>query len=689
MQGAVAFAGLSLLIAATAPTRAASHAASAVTPVTKVVGLLQRLSEKLSNDAKAEKDLYETFVCWCDTVKNSKMASNSAAESRIEMLTAYIADIEAGKIEFTTEKADLEIQEKNIMESLEKAKALRESEKKDFEAAEAEMEMAIKALEKAIAVLKEGTSLAQVSNSKLLDLRWNLRRVVELGKRSLSTSDQDLLQRMLDSDVPRADWKKLNRKATFKMKYNARSTRILEVLEKMLKSFEENLVEARAKETEAEAVYSKLTAANEKMLEKTQQALLDMVKEGAARGMSLQDAKDEVSDLEAQVEADKKFIEQTDQTCQEKEKEFTARRTLRQEELAAIGKAISVLNSDDAKDTFKASYGSLLLQLPGDSAIRRRTASVMVAAAAAAHDPRLLALAAVSVTGWKEKVIEQIDKLLATLKKEAEEDLHKKEECEGTLNDLARDATLKSREIDETTDTITKKRKEAAELLLQIEEQEGVLAGANKTLVALRRQREDEHLEFQKSVKDDSEAIELLESAVLIIKEFYEKQQLIQVRARMEPVAAGQAPPPPPATWEDPNYAVASNEGTGIQALLEMLVEDVKKDIAAAEAAEQEAVAAFEEESGKLEQAMKDAEKTIADLKGEKSSVDEEANEAVEIRLTQKKALDSVMKEITVLRPGCNFVAVNFNKRTAARNAEIDGLVKAKGILTGSDFGSE
>merc|ERR1719335_116224 len=157
----------------------------------------------------------------------------------------------------------------------------------------------------------------------------------------------------------------------------------------------------------------------------------------------------------------------------------------------------------------------------------------------------------------------------------------------------------------------------------------------------------------------------------------------------MEPVAAGQAPPPPPATWEDPNYAVASNEGTGIQALLEMLVEDVKKDIAAAEAAEQEAVAAFEEESGKLEQAMKDAEKTIADLEGEKSSVDEEANEAVEIRLTQKKALDSVMKEITVLRPGCNFVAVNFNKRTAARNAEIDGLVKAKGILTGSDFGSE
>jgi restriction endonuclease len=54
------------------------------------------------------------------------------------------------------------------------------------------------------------------------------------------------------------DWKKLNRKATFKMAYKARSFKIQDVLKKMLQTFTINLNEAKSNEASAQAEYEKL-----------------------------------------------------------------------------------------------------------------------------------------------------------------------------------------------------------------------------------------------------------------------------------------------------------------------------------------------------------------------------------------------------------------------------------------------
>jgi len=52
--------------------------------------------------------------------------------------------------------------------------------------------------------------------------------------------------------VPTWDWKKLNRKATFKMKYKARSFKIHDTLKKLQQTFTVNLREAREKEDKAQ-----------------------------------------------------------------------------------------------------------------------------------------------------------------------------------------------------------------------------------------------------------------------------------------------------------------------------------------------------------------------------------------------------------------------------------------------------
>merc|ERR1719492_457322 len=113
------------------------------TPITRVVKLLQGMSVKTEMEGRIEEDLYEKFVCWAKTIIGTKTATNSAARSRIEELEAYIADIEAGRIEFTSERKDLTKELKELNQDIESATALRKEEKEQFEAAKDEMNKAI------------------------------------------------------------------------------------------------------------------------------------------------------------------------------------------------------------------------------------------------------------------------------------------------------------------------------------------------------------------------------------------------------------------------------------------------------------------------------------------------------------------------------------------------------------------
>merc|ERR1719359_1172900 len=113
-------------------------------------------SKVVRQDGKVEEDLYNTYVCWAKTVIKTKAATNEAAKARIEELEAYIDDIKSGRIEFTSERADLEAAIKGLNEEIETAEDMRDKEKADFEAGKAEMEKAIAALEEAVEVLKDG-----------------------------------------------------------------------------------------------------------------------------------------------------------------------------------------------------------------------------------------------------------------------------------------------------------------------------------------------------------------------------------------------------------------------------------------------------------------------------------------------------------------------------------------------------
>merc|ERR1712146_89565 len=100
-----------------------------------------------------------------------------------------------------------------------------------------------------------------------------LQHAIELGQRYLSKGDALFLQRLLSGEVPQADWKKLNRKAEFKMKYKARSTKIQATLKKLLADFKSSKEEADKKEEAAQAQYETLKESKEGQLKTSQESL--------------------------------------------------------------------------------------------------------------------------------------------------------------------------------------------------------------------------------------------------------------------------------------------------------------------------------------------------------------------------------------------------------------------------------
>merc|ERR1719473_1587715 len=279
--------------------------AEALNPITRVVQLMEGLTKKIGEDGKAQEDLFEKYVCWYKTVVSSKKASNAEAKDRIEALSAYIDDVKSGRVEFTSERKDLEAEIEKLNTEIETATDMRKKENEDFLAAKDEMEKAIAALEKAVDVL--GSATADHKEGVLTSVGFDLRRAVQLGQNFLSDQDARFLEQVLDGDVaPDVDWKKLNRKATFKMKYKARSLKIQEILADMLQTFEDNLADATKKEKDTKASFDTLMGSKNSQLSAAQDALSGGEGEGAARALNAQESQDEVDALTTQVSNDEK-----------------------------------------------------------------------------------------------------------------------------------------------------------------------------------------------------------------------------------------------------------------------------------------------------------------------------------------------------------------------------------------------
>merc|ERR1719506_2139732 len=685
--------GLLLLVLLAAPAAAEQ---SSLNPITRVVELLEGMVKKITSDGKAEEDLFEKYVCWYKTVVSSKKASNSAAADRIEELSAYIDDVKSGRVEFTSERGDLEADIAKLQEDIESSAAMRKKENEDFLAAKDEMEKAIAALEKAVEVL--GTTTADMKTGVLAEMGFDLRHAVNLAKQSQSMSEQDVkfLERVLDGeDVGAPDWKKLNRKAVFKMKYKARSLKIQEILADMLQTFQDNLKDAIKKENDSKATFDKLTEQKNSQLSAAQDALTAGDAEGGARSLSIQESQEEVDSLTAQVKADEEYISQAEESYATMKDEWKERKRLRTEEVASIEKSIAILTSDEARDIMSSSFKSqtaMLLQETGTEQMARvRQAAAKVGQLAVKHQDSRLAALQVSMMfsqkGHFDEVVDGIEKIMHDLHKENDMDLKVKEDCENDRDKNTKMAKNAAYDIDTETALIVRKEAEIEAKNAEIQR----LTAEKKELNLQRDEatvnRRNEKLDYEAAKADDEAAHTLIGKAKDVLAKFYQDNglALAQQASRQPVVTAGAAPPPPPTTWSEP-YGGAKGENNGVQSIMQMVMDDVQKDIKTATDAENQAIADFDAFMANTKAQIEKIDSDVTGLEGEIGDAELAIKEARATRGDKKKVMDDTLMYLRSIAEGCDFMAANFELRKSNREAEADGLLEAEAALTGGTF---
>merc|ERR1719484_479722 len=139
----------------------AAVSATRVSPVAKVIELLDELTGKVKGDLAAEETMMEEYSKWCDSESNEKEDAITSHKRTIGDLDSEIADASARISELGTEVEELAGKISGAETDLADATKVRDEEKATFEGSEKEMVDTIDGLERALVVLKHGQTFLQ------------------------------------------------------------------------------------------------------------------------------------------------------------------------------------------------------------------------------------------------------------------------------------------------------------------------------------------------------------------------------------------------------------------------------------------------------------------------------------------------------------------------------------------------
>merc|ERR1719506_3183644 len=161
------------------------------------------------------------------------------------------------------------------------------------------------------------------------------------------------------------------------------------------------------------------------------------------------------------------------------------------------------------------------------------------------------------------------------------------------------------------TDEIAALTSQIGELNKELDATNAELKAARAEAAEAKKIREAENGEWKTSDADDKQASETVGAAMEVLTKLYKDNNMNVLLQKQ-----GEAPPPPPATWEG-DYKGKTGESAGIIGILKLCQEDIDKDRASAKADEDEAQSAYDKARTAFEEQEKALLKSIGELEGQ------------------------------------------------------------------------
>merc|ERR1719272_481265 len=303
------------------------------------------------------------MVCWCNTNDKEKTKSIKEAEDRIAALTTSIEEGTASSARLNTEIANLQKEVAANQHALDQAQAMRTKELAEFVAEEKDVLQSISALKSAITVLSKhngGAALLQMSTNQLFKVATIVQREIEKNAPRL----QGVLTKSQKKKV-----------AAFAQdqKASAPSGEIFGIMKAMLESFESNLSGSQKDEQQSVTDFTDLKASKEEEIAAGNAQSETKTQELATTDEKLALDKQDLEDTSNGLTADEKFLMNVKETCSMTDSEYEMRVKERQIEIEGVGKALAILNSDDAHDLFSKTFKLAFVQRESSTTSNRRT----------------------------------------------------------------------------------------------------------------------------------------------------------------------------------------------------------------------------------------------------------------------------------------------------------------------------
>merc|ERR1719428_1649433 len=702
-----------------------------VNPIRKITGLLENMQKEIEEQGAKEQVLYDNFMCFCDNgaadllkTANDAEAANKAAAAQLEADTAEKAQLES---DIKTHTADLASAQKD----LEEATNIRDKSKAEFDATVATKSSSEGALGKAIPAIEKGMGGAALMEFVGDAAFKQIKRAIRSSQR-VTGGNRESISSFLQGEASAPG-----------------SGEILGMLKSMKDELSRDIASLEKDEASAVAGFTDMKASKEKEVEFADESIESKKERVGTLAVEIVKNKDVVEDSAAEAAAAKKFAATLNEQCAAKKKEWAETCKMRDEEVAGIGEAISILTDDDALDVFKKTLpAAALVQAPASvpsgyrghrnmftgemtflqarskPAQRLQKAQALISQSASSNTVSGMGLMFFTLRSKMRlaeksegavdfsEIFKMIDEMIAILTKDNKDDATQKDFCIAELTKKEKAATddkLSSlaSSIEEMTDTID----QLAEKIKAL--QEGV-ADLDKDVAEATEMRKKEHEEFTTNLQLTEVATALIGKAKNRLQKFYNptlykappktemtmeekiiasgSSALVQQEAAFDSefvqISLRRAHVTKVAPPEAPaaEFGGKNQKSGGVLALMDMILGELKSSALEAKMEEKYAQKEYVELMTDSKESRAQDLKSLTETESSKADVEGSLTEAKENQMLTLEQSQNVISTLAKLHGACDFIIKNFELRLNARTAEIEGLKTAKAVLAGASF---
>jgi hypothetical protein len=626
---------------------------SGVTPVQKVISLMNDMYAKAVDEKKAEEVAFTTFKQWCDNTASNKQAAIKKGEQLMEQLDADIAAADSDVVTLTDEIAELVSKVDAEEAAGKKAGEEREEGKKDYFKLHADLTESVESVQKAEKVLK-----SQMAASPAM-----------LQMNKLPAKAVALLQ-----EAPQVE------------AYEDNMGGMLKVFEDLEKEFKDQRNQAERDEMEEKHKHGMFMQSMQDTIEKLNKQKGRKEQRKAQRQEDSATAAGELKDTTAARDADRKYLEDTVAGCSQKSADFESRQSLRAEELEAIKKATEIIAgqavSGGADKHLPAMVQSSLSLLRSVSAAevqsKDRVAKFLSQKASELDSRTLFVLSQQAAADPFVKVRKMIRDMIGKLTSEAADESEHKGWCDSEVgaNKIQRDA--KTEDVNSLTAKKEQLTADIAKLGQELADLATELAELDKAVASASDMRAKENTKNTATIADAKAAQEAVKSALTVLKDFYAKAA--------EATALVQGPMDDAPSTFDTGFQGQQAESGGVIGMLEVIASDfarLESDTSTAEDSAADEYKTFTSDSAVDRAATAQDSDNKQKLKTRKEGELTSTNK--DLKGSQSE-LDAALAYYDKLKPTCVDAGLSYEERVARREAEIQSLKEALNILNGEDI---